>query len=423
MVRKILKVFCLFLVLSSSVYANGGIHWWANGTGTPPAVITLTNDSEISLKKENLALRFVDDTVIVSCDYVLLNKHKEDKEIDFAFNITKAPHLSLYYYDIFIDGKKINSELHRDKIDVDVNDDLYYNYWELSKIKLAANKETSISICYRIETTNDGMYYGNVFNDNSFVYNLYPALSFGNGIVEDFTLTLDVSDILGYNGHITNISGIDIDLGDNQKTVTKHFSNFDLNKHKKLEISYNIKNFYFSKLHKKYGDRMFGAITATSELKEGKTLYSAYNLLDNDNNTAWVEGESDFGKNVRIKINVKGVVTQILLVNGFRKSSKTYYENNRVKKIALYIDGTRLGEMEFPDRPFHKVTMANILDEGELINLGNFFDKNYDKTRKGRAFFCKSNLEIEILEVYPGTKYNDTCISDIYMIKAELPIP
>ena len=420
MVRKILKVFCLFLVLSSSVYANGGIHWWANGTGTPPAVITLTNDSEISLKKENLALRFVDDTVIVSCDYVLFNRHKEDKEIDFAFNITNAWYTSLYYYDIFIDGKKIDSELHTD-VTRDESDS--YNYWELSKIKLAANKETSISICYRIETTNDGMYYGNVFNDNSFVYNLYPALSFGNGIIEDFTLTLDASDILGYNGRVTKISGIDIDLGDNQKTVTKHFSNFDLSKHRKFEISYNIKNFYFSKLYKRYGYRTTGGVTATSELKEGASFYSASNLMDNDDNTAWVEGESDFGKNARIKINVKGVVTQILLVNGFRKSSKTYYENNRVKKIALYIDGIRLGEMEFPDRPFHKVTMANILDEGELINLGNFFEKKSNKTFYGTSFFCDSNVEMEILEVYPGTKYNDTCISDIYMIKAVIPIP
>ena len=112
-------------------------------------------------------------------------------------------------------------------------------------------------------------------------------------------------------------------------------------------------------------------------------------------------------------------------MNGFRKSEKTYYENNRVKKIALYVDGTRLGEMTFPDRPYHQVDMSNILDEGELLNLNSdFFAKNNSKVMSKAGVFCpKENIEIEILEVYPGTKYNDTCISDIYIIKAILPIP
>jgi len=34
----------------------------------------------------------------------------------------------------------------------------------------------------------------------------------------------------------------------------------------------------------------------------------------------------------------------------------------------------------------------------------------------------RENIEIEILEEYPGTKFNDTCIFDVYLIKAALPI-
>ena len=419
--KKALKSLVLFLILSYPLSANGGIHWWRNGTGAEPAVITLKNDPEINLKKENLTLRFVDDSVIVTCDYVLSSKSKKDKEIDFAFNLTNAwESTTLYYYNIFAGGKRLQSELYREVIHDEID---LCNYWELSKIKVAANKETQISVCYRIETTNDGVYYGNDFSDNSFVYNMYPALSFGNGIIEEFTLTLDASDITGYNGRITKISGADIKIDGNQRTVTRTFKNFDLNKHKKLEVSYNIKNYYFSKLYGKYGQWLMYDATATSELKEGNTVYSAEKLMDNDCNTAWSEGKSGSGINERIKIQIEGVVTQILLVNGFRKSSKTYYENNRVKKIALYVDGIRLGEMTFPDRPFHKVTMSNILDEGELLNLGNFFEGNSEKTFPGKSFHCNSDIEIEILDVYPGTKYDDTCISDIYLIKAPLPIP
>ena len=173
-----------------------------------------------------------------------------------------------------------------------------------------------------------------------------------------------------------------------------------------------------------YGFRTNG-ISATSELKEGKVLYAASNLMDNDCRAAWVESKSDFGQKERIKIPCSGWITQLLIVNGFRKSEKTYYENNRVKRIALYLDGVKLGEMTFPDRPYCHVNMSNILDEGELLNLnGDFFKENNGKSMSNAgAFWPEENIEIEILEVYSGTKYNDTCISDIYLIKAVLPIP
>ena len=110
-------------------------------------------------------------------------------------------------------------------------------------------------------------------------------------------------------------------------------------------------------------------------------------------------------------------------MNGFRKSEKTFYENNRIKRIALYVDDVKLGEMEFPDRKYCRVDMTNILDEGELLNLGDFFSGDYSKTMQGRGFRPDSKIEIEILDVYKGTKYNDTCVSDIYMIAAQIPIP
>ena len=408
--RKRILILVSILISSIPLCANGGIHWGWNGSGTDPVVITLKNDADIILKKENLVLRFVDESVIVSCDYVLYNQQNEEKQFDFAFNITESSYDSLMYYYITVDGNKLPSDLHKEAFHEE--NESSYSWWELSKIKLAAKKETIVSICYRVETSNDGTYYRSFFDrDNSFVYNLYPALSFGDGIIEDFSLTIDASDILSWNGKISKI-------------VTKQIKNLDLKKNRQIKISYNIKNYYFAKLYKMYGFRTNG-ISATSELKEGKVLYSASNLMDNDCRTAWVESKSDFGQKERIKIPCSGWITQLLIVNGFRKSEKTYYENNRVKRIALYVDGVKLGEMTFPDRPYCHVDMSNILDEGELLNFnGDFFKENNGKSMSNAgAFWPKENIEIEILEVYPGTKYNDTCISDIYLIKAVLPIP
>ena len=412
--------FLWLFVFSLEGFANGGIRWYWNGSGTPPATITLKNDADISLKKENLTLRFVDDFVMVGCDYVLYNKSSSNKTIDFAFNITDSLHDSLVYYDICVDGKKLPSELHKE-VNYDEMDGVI-SFWELSKISLAAKKETNVSIFYRVRTSNDGMYYANDFTDNSFIYNLYPALSFGNGIIEDFNITVDMGDVFAYNGTVKKIEGIDLAFKNSERIVSKHFSNFDLSKHKQLKITYNIKNWYFKSLYEKYP--LYAVIKASSELTEGRTVYVPSNMNDRNCDTAWVEGKSDFGKGERITINTgRKWITQILLVNGFRKSEKTFYENNRIKRIALYVDDAKLGEMEFPDRKYCRVDMTNILDEGELLNLGDFFSGDYSKTMQGRGFRPDSKIEIEILDVYRGTKYNDTCVSDIYMIAAQIPIP
>ena len=156
MKRKMLTILGLLVLVSAPLFANGGIHWWVNGSGTNPSVITLKNDSDIILKKENLVLRFVDDCVIVSCDYVLFNKSNAEKQIDFAFNITDSAYDSLKYYDIFVNDLKVDSELHKDVVYDEENS---FSWWELSKVKLSANKKTIISICYRVETANDGTYY------------------------------------------------------------------------------------------------------------------------------------------------------------------------------------------------------------------------------------------------------------------------
>lgn len=422
--RKSKKItFALFIAftMATSAFANGGIRWYWNATGTPPAQITLKNDADISLKKENLTLRFVDDSVIVDCDYILFNKSGADKQIEFAFNITDAFHDSLIYYSIFLNGKKIPSDFHRETSIDEVES--VYKFWELSKLTLASKKESKVSVTYRMQTTNDGMHYANQFNDNSFIYNLYPALSFGNGIIEEFNVTIDVSDVIGWGGKLKKIEGVDLGFTGSDRIITGHYSNFDLNKHRQLKVTYNIKNWYFKTLYEQYA--RWPVFKADSELAEGKTVYVAANMRDLNCDTAWVEGKSDFGRGEKIKFQIKGWITQILLVNGFRKTEKTFYENNRIKRIALYVDGKKLGEMEFPDRKYCRVDMTNILDEGELLNLGNFFDdRNLGKTlQSGRIFAPESDIEIEILDVYRGTKYNDTCVSDIYVMASQIPIP
>ena len=63
----------------------------------------------------------------------------------------------------------------------------------------------------------------------------------GNGIIEDFNITIDMGDVFAYNGTVKKIEGIDLAFKNSERIVSRHFSNFDLSKNKQLKITYNIK--------------------------------------------------------------------------------------------------------------------------------------------------------------------------------------
>ena len=168
-------------------------------------------------------------------------------------------------------------------------------------------------------------------------------------------------------------------------------------------------------------------VSATSELVEGKTTYFAKNLNDKDYTTAWVEAANDFGKGEKIHFELNqninkdqwaGIsITHLYLLNGFRKTEKTYYENNRVKKLRLWINGKE-GEKSYditlPDKPYKQINDYNIAYEADLLN-------DYIDLGRRQAFYNVTSFDIEILEVYPGTKYNDTCISEVIALNVPQP--
>ena len=68
--------------------------------------------------------------------------------------------------------------------------------------------------------------------------------------------------------------------------------------------------------------------------------------------------------------------------------------NNRVKKLKLTIDNTK----------------QYILELEDTKNL-QIFDINY----RNDNITKKINMKFEIMEIYPGKKYDDTCITSIYL--------
>ena len=130
------------------------------------------------------------------------------------------------------------------------------------------------------------------------------------------------------------------------------------------------------------------SITASSELVENGYVYSANNLGNFNLSEPWVEGVPGNGEGEYITFS--GNCTYIYLFNGYVSYSKPYlYErNSRIKKIKI------------------TTTTGN----GTKVFFFNLFDTpNPQKINLGER--VTDDIKLEILEVYSGSKYQDTCLN------------
>ena len=135
-------------------------------------------------------------------------------------------------------------------------------------------------------------------------------------------------------------------------------------------------------------------IKASSSLGDS---YKAEFANDLSYKTAWVEGKKDEGIGEYLEYYFKNDsprITEIIISNGYMKSEETWKNNNRVKKLKLYVNGVPLGVLNLKDsrtdQYFSVGTLGHNKNGTDLI------------------------LKFEILEIYKGSKYNDTAITEIY---------
>lgn len=134
-------------------------------------------------------------------------------------------------------------------------------------------------------------------------------------------------------------------------------------------------------------------IFASSTLEaDANITYEPQNIIDGHVKTAWVEGTNESGIGESISFQISGDISYFIIYNGYVETEELFYMNNRVKKLGLLIDGELKYILELFDTR-----------EGQIVNL------DYDKY----VFYDNILLTFEIMEVYSGWKYDDTCISEI----------
>lgn len=139
---------------------------------------------------------------------------------------------------------------------------------------------------------------------------------------------------------------------------------------------------------------------------QGANTYIAKNANDLSYKTAWVEGVPGYGVGQSITYHFSGSVfpgntfiKTITVANGYIKTEKAFIENSRVKKLKLYLNDKLIAILSLAD--------------GRGIQTFTFEPYLY-QSPKGKEHEDPWALKFEIADIYKGTKYDDTVISEIY---------
>ena len=119
-------------------------------------------------------------------------------------------------------------------------------------------------------------------------------------------------------------------------------------------------------------------------------MYTIQNAFDGNPATAYVENTDDDLMYVSLYRKEYNNIARLKLINGYSKNKELYEKNNRGKSIGgHYFDGYKRG---FYSRQF--ITVEDKYNEIQIID-------NWHASA------------LPISEIYKGTKYNDTCISEL----------
>ncbi len=157
-----------------------------------------------------------------------------------------------------------------------------------------------------------------------------------------------------------------------------------------------------------------GTPSASSTLEsQGDNHYEIENIHDLDLTTAWVAGKSDYGigESFAFEFNWKedyegfgkagnfyGVIE---IFNGYCKSEKIWTENSRIKTLKMYYNNNPICLIELVD-----TWQYQRLDLKKFFKEPGYFPNGKIEAKVG------DQLKFEIIDVYKGTKYKDTGLSE-----------
>lgn len=140
-------------------------------------------------------------------------------------------------------------------------------------------------------------------------------------------------------------------------------------------------------------------VSASSTLKpSGGITYEANNAHDFSFKNAWIEGVPGYGEGEYLEYFFKNEsprITDIIIYNGYLKSDAGWKKNSRVKRLKLSVN----------KRPYAFLELQDIR-ASQTFKL----KKPLGQTKDGKDLV----LKFEIMEVYKGTDYDETAITELF---------
>lgn len=417
---KNLIIIYLFIVYPAILFANGSpinsSEIYSTGN------IEMVVKKNISLEEEFIFVEFEGDYAIVHIKYKFWN-HDQKETVTYGFPIDvfagffgmhgKSKDNSIVYFEI----KDENGQLPVMQPHLSIAKRIWY----VTDILFEAHKSKTVEVNYKIKCHLDDWVYTKSFrprfSNRTFTYTLKPSKNWGNGIVKNFVAKLDIRKILGEDGIIKEIHP---QVFKNQEGILVwEAANFNLKDAADIQLVYDNSAAALSNyIAEKRIPVQYLKYSASSVLKTdaiNKYNYNPETLFDNDLSTAWVEGVPGNGEGEWVEIefmeNVESV-EGIGIINGYTKREAIYNANSRIKKIQLEV---YRGERSM--QPYKRTIIE--LKQKQFNELNKNVEAPFISwlaDHVGSEPYGISKIRLTILEVIPGTKYEDTCISELYLL-------
>jgi LysM repeat protein len=136
-------------------------------------------------------------------------------------------------------------------------------------------------------------------------------------------------------------------------------------------------------------------VSASSHLPTDRWgQYQAWMATDGALGSAWVEGVAGSGIGEWIELRFPGTIEvhAIRMDIGYDKNADVFYKNNRIKRVTLAFSTGEQLELGFADgRGMQEIVLARAPDPA----------------------IETTSVKVVILDVFPGWKYDDTCLAEI----------
>lgn len=161
--------------------------------------------------------------------------------------------------------------------------------------------------------------------------------------------------------------------------------------------------------------------------------YGVLNLVDGNYTTAWVEGELRSGVGQSVYISLPHYCRSINVHAGYGKSPSLYQQNNRVKRfrVTCHVGINPVGYasevtmlfkmMQLPGEHYIDLRDVDMLQtfmfpfaHADIAKFTEKVKELYATHHEEPIFQVSAFLQLEIVSVYKGTKYDDTCVSELF---------